>query len=87
LDWKINSCLALIPFEDAMTTPETDLEKATRNNFGSDPYKIKSDDLDHRTRFSDSSIYDLRCVTCGATDTPWDNQLNFRCSFPLPDKK
>jgi len=66
---------------------ETIIARATRDNFGEDPYLIRPDSLGHRIRFSDSSIYDIRCVTCGETDTPWDNGLNSACQSQLPEKE
>lgn len=33
----------------------------------------------HKTRFSDSSLYDEVCVNCGATDGRGDNRLSLPC--------
>lgn len=35
--------------------------------------------LSHKTRFSDSSIYDEKCVWCGGTDAAGDRSLNSPC--------
>lgn len=67
------------------TTPI--LERATQSNFGRDPYQIPPDSLGHRTRFSDSSLYDEVCVTCGATDTSWCDKLRETCPSPLPSSR
>lgn len=60
------------------------LEYATRSNFGRDPYTIAPDELGHRTRFCDSSHYDVRCVTCNATDTRSSKRLEVKCPAQLP---
>jgi hypothetical protein len=40
---------------------------------------IKPDGKGHRTRFSDSSMYDEKCVLCGGTDAYGDARLNKPC--------
>ena len=35
--------------------------------------------LGHKTRFSDSSVYDEVCIKCGATDARSDNRLLKPC--------
>ena len=42
---------------------------------------IKADEKGHRTRFSDSSIYDEVCVLCGATDA-WANMTKLLATCP-----
>lgn len=39
----------------------------------------EADSLGHRTRFSDSSMYDEKCVLCGGTDGAGDNSLRYPC--------
>ena len=39
----------------------------------------QEDNKGHITRFSDSSMYDEKCVKCGATDAVWDKGLNKKC--------
>lgn len=42
----------------------------------------------HKTRFSDSSLYDEKCVYCGATDGWGDNGLKNPCpQKDNPNKK
>jgi hypothetical protein len=65
---------------------ETLVQHATRSNFGRDPYEIEPDELGHRTRGSDSSCYDIRCITCDATDAPRSKGLEERCPARLPAK-
>lgn len=65
---------------------ESIIEHATRANFGRDPYTIEPDSLGHRIRGSDSSIYDVRCVTCDGTDAIWSDKLKIKCPAPLPVK-
>lgn len=36
------------------------------------------DEMGHDVRFSDSSLYDFRCIKCGATDGR-DNRLRQPC--------
>lgn len=36
----------------------------------------------HKTRFSDSSVYDEVCINCGATDGRNDDRLNLPCPKP-----
>lgn len=38
-----------------------------------------TDELGHKIRFSDSSLYDFVCVLCGATDAVSDLRLGFPC--------
>ena len=40
----------------------------------------------HVTRYSDSSLYDERCIHCGGTDASGDGRLDKRClgSNPKP---
>ena len=45
----------------------------------------EADALGHRTRISDSSRYDERCVLCGATDERGSNLLIKRCPKATPD--
>lgn len=45
----------------------------------------EADALGHRTRISDSSRYDERCVLCGATDERGSNLLDKRCPKATPD--
>lgn len=33
----------------------------------------------HKTRISDSSLFDEICIYCGATDGMTDNRLKFKC--------
>ena len=33
----------------------------------------------HVTRFSDSSLYDEKCINCGATDAMGDDRLDKPC--------
>ena len=35
--------------------------------------------MDHKTRYSDSSIYDEVCTICGATDANGDDRLKYPC--------
>ncbi|HVX91553.1 MAG TPA: hypothetical protein VHC20_08160 [Candidatus Paceibacterota bacterium] len=42
----------------------------------------EADALGHRTRYSDSSLYDEKCVLCGATDMRGATGL----SKPCPNK-
>lgn len=44
----------------------------------------KPNSLGHITRFSDSSIYDERCVLCGGTDAAGDRSLQQRCPKAIP---
>jgi hypothetical protein len=37
----------------------------------------------HLTRFSDSSLYDEKCVKCGATDGRHDERLGKPCPMPV----
>lgn len=41
-----------------------------------------TDALGHKTRFSDSSLYDEVCVHCGATDARGDRRLEQPCPGP-----
>lgn len=41
---------------------------------------MRIDSLGHKTRYSDSSLYDEKCVRCGGTDGRGDGSLNHRCS-------
>lgn len=42
----------------------------------------KADKFGHRTRFSDSSLYDEKCVCCGGTDAWGDHSLEKPCQTP-----
>lgn len=50
--------------------------------YGPGQPEIEPDALGHRTRFSDSSLYDFVCVACGATDGCGDRGLERRCPGP-----
>ncbi len=50
------------------------------------PTKIKPDANGHRTRFSDSSVYDEKCVLCGGTDASGDNSLNRPCPKAIKEE-
>lgn len=39
----------------------------------------KQDRFGHRTRLSDSSVFDEICTLCGATDGRGDERLNKKC--------
>lgn len=39
----------------------------------------RTDHPSHKTRYSDSSIYDEVCIYCGATDASGDYDLKFPC--------
>lgn len=43
---------------------------------------IKPDELGHRTRYSDSSLYDEKCVLCGATDATYQQGQPLREPCP-----
>jgi hypothetical protein len=38
----------------------------------------------HVTRFSDSSLYDEKCVNCGATDSPYTQRGSRTLADPCP---
>lgn len=63
---------------------ESLLERATRNNFGHDPYQIAPNTLGHRLRLSDASSFDVVCVCCGGTDRAGSAILEQPCASPLP---
>jgi hypothetical protein len=44
-------------------------------------------DPTHKTRFSDSSLYDEVCIYCGATDGRGDNRLGDPCPNRASPKK
>jgi hypothetical protein len=44
-----------------------------------DPMSVEPDELGHRTRYSDSSVYDEKCMLCGGTDAPGDRSLQGVC--------
>ena len=48
-----------------------------------DPATIAPDNLGHRTRYSDSSLYDEVCVLCGANDSK--DALDKACPTPLAE--
>lgn len=41
----------------------------------------------HVLRFSDSSLYDEKCVNCGATDAMGDTRLEKRCPAEKKQKR
>jgi hypothetical protein len=52
--------------------------------------KRKRDEHGHATRMSDSSLYDEKCVYCGATDGSHDDRLEKDCPHkdnPNPEER
>ena len=78
--------LAAEQADEGLAMYETLLERATRTNFGRDPYAVRADRLGHRTRGSDASTFDEICITCTESDRRGSDALNLPCRAPLPLK-